>query len=89
MRRTPGAPRPRRQATQKARRHPERPWGLAVQPNKDPSPRDWPPWAPPVGPAGGGLPTPHGPGTPRRPGCSSGPGGDADTGQLTRGGRGG
>ena len=28
---------------------PGRPWGLAVQPNKDPSPRDWPPW-PPCGP---------------------------------------
>ena len=50
MPRTPGAPRPRWPATQKARkRHPERPRGLAVQPNKDPSPRDWPPW-PPCGP---------------------------------------
>ena len=41
MPRTPGAHRPRRPATQKARRrHPELPRGLAVQPNKDPSPRD-------------------------------------------------
>ena len=42
-----------------------------------------------MGPAEGGLPTPHGPSTPRRPGCSSGPSGNADAGQLTPGGRGG
>ena len=42
-----------------------------------------------VGPPGGGLPTLHVPSTPWRPGCSSGPRGDADTGQLTPGGRGG
>ena len=45
-----GAPRPKRPAMRRARRRrPERPRGLAVQPNKDPSPRDWPPW-PPCGP---------------------------------------
>ena len=44
---------------------------------------------PPVGPPGSGLPTPHGPGTPRGPGCPSGPRGNAGTGQLTAGGRGG
>ena len=47
------------------------------------------PSGPPVGPAGNGLPTPHGPGSPRRPGCSSGLSGNADAGQLTPGGRGG
>ena len=51
-------------------------------------PRGTGPPGPPVGPAGGGLPTPHGPRTPRRPGGSSGPGGNADAGQLTPGGRG-
>ena len=45
MPRTPGALRPQQPATRRARRRrPERPWGLAVQSNKDPSPRDWPPW---------------------------------------------
>ena len=48
--RTPGAPRPRRPTTQTAmRRHPVRPRGPAVRPNKGPSPRGWPPW-PPCGP---------------------------------------
>ena len=48
--RTPGAPRPRRPTTQTAmRRHPERPRGPAVRPNKGPSLRGWPPW-PPCGP---------------------------------------
>ena len=43
-------PPPRRPATQKAtRRRLERPRELALQPNKDPSPRNWPPW-PPCGP---------------------------------------
>ena len=47
---TPGTPRARRPATRRARwRRPERPRGLAVQPNKDPSPRGWPTW-PPCGP---------------------------------------
>ena len=47
---TPGAPRPRRPTTQMAmRRHPERPRGPAVRPNKGPSPRGRPPW-PPCGP---------------------------------------
>ena len=50
MPRTPGAPRPGRPATRRGgRRRPERPRGLAVQPNKDQSPRDWPSW-PPCGP---------------------------------------
>ena len=50
MPRMPGAPRRRRLATQTARRrHPGRPRGRAMQPNRDPSPRDWPPW-PPCGP---------------------------------------
>ena len=44
---------------------------------------------PPVNPPGSGLPTPHGPGTPRIPGCPSGPRSDASTGQLTPGGCGG
>ena len=90
MPRTPSAPHPRRLATRRPRRtrrrRPERPRGLAVQPNKGPSPRDWLP-CPPVGPTGSGLPTPHGPRTPRKPGCSSGPCDDAGTGQLTPGGR--
>ena len=48
--RTPSAPRPRRPTTQTAMgRHPERPRGPAVRPNKGPSPRGWPPW-PPCGP---------------------------------------
>ena len=42
---TPSAPRARRPATRGARRRrPERPRRPAVQPNKDPSPRDWPRW---------------------------------------------
>ena len=62
MPRTPGAPRPRRLATQKARRrHPEWPRGLAVQPNKDPSPQDWPPMAPLWAPLGTGSPHPMAP----------------------------
>ena len=85
-----GAPRPRRPTTQTAmRRHPGRPRGPAVRPNKGPSPRGWPPRPSPVGPAGNGLSTPHGPGAPRSPGCTSGPGGDADAGWLTPGGHGG
>ena len=44
---------------------------------------------PPVAPPGSGHPTIHGPSTPRKPGCSGGPRSDADTGQLTPGGRGG
>ena len=52
-------------------------------------PRGTGPPGPPVGPAGNGLPAPHGPGAPRRPGCPSGPSGNADAGWLTPGGRGG
>ena len=52
-------------------------------------PRGTGPPGPPVGPPGSRLPTPHGPGTPWRPGCSSGPHGDANTGQQTPGGHGG
>ena len=39
-----------------------------------------------MGPAGNGLPAPHGPGAPGSPGCPSGPSGDADAGRLTPGG---
>ena len=46
------------------------------------------PPGPPVAPPGSGLPTTHGPNTPSKPGCSGGPRSDADTGQLTAGGRG-
>ena len=92
MPRTPRAPYPRRPATRRPqrtrRRRPERPQGLAVQPNKGPSPRDWPPW-PPCGPHWERAPHTPWPQHTRRPGCSSGPRGDADTGQLTPGGRGG
>ena len=45
--RTHGAPRRRRPTMQTAmRRHPERPRGPAVRPNKGPSLRGWPPWPP-------------------------------------------
>ena len=44
------------------------------------------PLAPSVGPAGNGLPAPHGPGAPGSPGCPSGRSGNADAGGLTPGG---
>ena len=57
MPRTPGAPRPKRPATRRAgRRRPERPRGLAVQHNKDQSPRDGPPAPPLWAPLGAGSP---------------------------------
>ena len=88
--RTASAPSPRRSTTQTVmRRHPERPRGPAVRPNKGPSSRGWPPW-PSLRPRWErALRTPLPQRATGSPGCPSTPRGDADAGRLKTGGHGG